>query len=246
MLKRIQQKFFRFLASSHFNPNFFGVFVNPFWLCRRELYSALAELAPRLCGTVLDFGCGSGPYKRLLVNASTYLGLEYDTPENRAHKRADIFYDGLSIPMETGSVDALLATQSLEHIPNPQYIVAEWNRVMRPQGYLLLTVPFMWPEHEMPYDFYRYTTNGLKQLLEANGFEVVQQNKLLCDCRAPAQLFLAWLYDSVDFGRRSTLVQLILCAVCFAPVALFATLLARLLPKNENTYLDNIILAKRK
>ena len=246
MLLSIKKRLRAFVADNQFSPSFLGVFVNPFWLCRRALNASLTTLAPRLSGTVLDFGCGSAPYKTLLVNSTSYVGLEYDTPENRAHKRAELFYDGVNIPLEDAAVDGLLATQSLEHIPNPEHIVAEWGRIIRPEGYLLLTVPFMWPEHEMPYDFYRYTSNGLRNILEQQGFEVVEQSKLLCDCRAPAQLFLAWLYDSLKLGHRSALVQLLLCAGLFAPVALFATAMAAIFPKNANTYLDNIILAKRK
>lgn len=89
----------------------------------------------------------------MLTSVKTYLGIEYDSPENRLHKRADIFYDGQTIPLETGSIDSILSTQSLEHVPNPDHIASEWARVLRPSGLLLLTVPFMWPEHERPYDF---------------------------------------------------------------------------------------------
>ena len=139
----------------------------------------------------------------------------------------------------------MLSTQTLEHVPNPERIVAEWARVLRPGGNLLLTLPFMWPEHEMPYDFQRYTTNGLRAILEKSGFEIIAQERLLCDCRAPAQLFLAWLYDSLRFGSRKSLTQLAMSAILFAPVSLLATLLAAVMPATSNTYLDNLIWAKR-
>lgn len=245
MFNKIKKSIINFANRNTFFPTILGVFTNPFWLCRRALYLALSELAPNLSGTVLDFGCGSGPYRSLLVNCDTYMGLEYDTPENRLHKRADVFYDGHTIPLSDASVQGLLSTQTIEHVPNPQDIIREWARVMASNGTLLMTVPFMWPEHEMPYDFQRYTTNGLRKLLEEAGFEVLEQRKLLNDCRAPAQLFLAWLYDSAGFGQRSFKVQLVLTACLFAPIAILATFLARVCPKTSNTYLDNIILAKR-
>lgn len=62
---------------------------------------------------------------------------------------------------------------------------------------------------------------------------------------APVQLFLAWLYDSLCFGRRSLKVQLVMSIFIFAPVSFIAMGLARLLPRTPHTYLDNIILAKR-
>ncbi|GAB1254834.1 hypothetical protein [Desulfovibrio falkowii] len=97
----------------------------------------------------------------------------------------------------------------------------------------------------MPYDFQRYTTNGLRKLLEENGFEIFKQERLLSDCRAPAQLFLAWLYDTLQLGSRRTSVQLLLAAFLCAPVSLAATALSKITPQNTNTYMDNMVLAKR-
>ena len=230
---------------SQFHPGILGVVCNPFWLCRRALYKAMRVLGPRLEGHVLDFGCGTGPYRDLLTNTCAYSGLEFDSPQNRQCKKADIFYDGTHIPLEDASVDSILSTQTLEHVPNPERIVEEWARVLRPEGQLLLTVPFMWPEHEMPHDFQRYTTNGMRLLLEKTGFAIVHQERLLCDCRAAAQLFQAWLYDVLRLGARGKIVQIALTTLFFAPISLAATALAALAPQNPNSYLDNVILARR-
>ncbi|MBZ2170880.1 class I SAM-dependent methyltransferase [Nitratidesulfovibrio sp. SRB-5] len=245
MLNDTKKALWALVEKNQFHSSFVGAFVNPFWLCRRELFRTLQELAPGLSGTVLDFGCGSGPYRRLLCNASAYIGLEYDTPANRAGKSADIFYDGLTIPLGDSSVDSILSTQTLEHVPNPERITEEWHRVLCPGGRVLLTVPFMWPEHEMPYDYQRYTTNGLRHLLERKGFSILDQRRLLADCRTPAQLLLAWLYDALRFGVRSPKTRLLLTFLLCAPIALLAEGMAVVCPKNMNTYMDNVILAEK-
>jgi SAM-dependent methyltransferase len=245
MMTTVRKRLGAFIAKNQFHPSIAGVWVNPFWLDRRALYKSLCEYAPRLAGAVLDFGCGTGPYRGLLTSATKYTGLEYDSPHNRQHKQADIFYDGITIPLEDGSMDNVLSTQTIEHVSNPDRIVAEWRRILRPGGKLLLTAPFMGPEHEMPYDFQRYTTNGLRNLLEENGFEVLAQERLLCDCRALAQLFLAWLYDVLRLGSRKPITRCILTALLFAPASLAATVLAAVAPVNSNTYLNNMIFAKR-
>lgn len=229
-----------------FSPTWLGIFVNPFWLCRRELALALSDLAPRLTGTVLDFGSGSQPYRPLLKNCSSYVSLEYDTPQNREHKVANIFYDGQSIPVDDNSYDGVLSTQTLEHVPNPDIIVAEWARVLKEGGMLLITMPFMWPEHEMPYDFQRYSSGGLRLLLEKSGFEIVEQRRLLSDCRAPAQLFLAWIFDSILVKCRPKVLRFILIPLLCTPISILATALAAVSPKNSNTYLDNLVLARCK
>jgi SAM-dependent methyltransferase len=227
-----------------FSSTWFGVFVNPFWLCRRELALALSDLAPRLIGTVLDFGSGSQPYRPLLKNCSSYVSLEYDTPQNRERKAANIFYDGKTIPVQDHSYDGILSTQTLEHVPNPDVIVAEWARVLKDGGLLLITMPFMWPEHEMPYDFQRYSSGGLRLLLERSGFEIVEQHRLLSDCRAPAQLFLAWMFDSILVKCRPKVLRFILIPLLCTPISILSSVLAAISPKNPNTYLDNLILAR--
>lgn len=245
MFKRFKRSFIKRFDKNLFYPTLIGVLVNPFWLCRRALAHKLTEYAPRLSGKVLDFGCGSAPYKKLLSQATEYLGLEYDTPENRLHKQANIFYDGITIPLPSNSIGSILSTQTLEHVPNPDQIVSEWFRVLQPGGKLLLTVPCMWPEHEVPYDFQRYTTYGLIKLIKAHGFEVIEHDRLLPDCRAPIQLFQAWLYDVLNLGPRKLVTQCILTMLFFAPLSIFASGLALICPKVDNTYLDNIVLAQR-
>ena len=229
-----------------FSSSWFGIFISPFWICRRELALALGKLAPRLTGSVLDFGAGSQPYRSLLKNCSNYVSLEYDTPQNRERKVANIFYNGKSIPIQANSYDGILSTQTLEHVPNPDVIVAEWARVLRDGGLLLITMPFMWPEHEMPYDYQRYSSGGLRLLLERSGFEIVEQYRLLSDCRAPAQLFLAWIFDAILVKCRPKVLRFLLIPVLCTPISILASLLAAISPRSSNTYLDNLVLARCK
>lgn len=249
MLKYIKLKLRSFIDKNQFSPSFAGLLVNPFWLSRRELSIHFKKYAPALSGAILDFGCGTAPYKQFVKNATSYLGLEYDSDENRKSKSADIFYDGNTIPLNDESIDGIISTQTFEHVPNPAQIVSEWKRILKPDGKLLLTVPFMWPEHEMPNDFLRYTSGGICSLLSKNGFEIMVMERLLCDLRTPAQLFLAYMYDNLSLGSRKLWIQLIAYFCLFAPVSLLSTALAALPlhthTHTHNTYLDNFILARR-
>ena len=56
-------------------------------------------------------------------------------------------------------------------------MLSEINRVCKLNGQLLITVPFVWDEHEVPYDYGRYTSYGLKHVLEIHGFEVIHLDK---------------------------------------------------------------------
>ena len=66
----------------------------------------------------------------------------------RQRGEADYFYDGQSFPFKGGSFDVVLTNQVLEHVFNPDVFLSEIHRVLTPDGVLLLTVPFLWDEHE--------------------------------------------------------------------------------------------------
>lgn len=216
--------------------------VNPFWFARRGLWNAMRLHAPRLEGDVLDVGCGSRPYESL-VRARRYVGLEIDSPDARARARADVYYDGGAFPFESASFDGVLCNQVLEHVFTPDAFVAELARVLRPGGLLLLTVPFAWDEHEQPIDFARYSSFGLRALLERGGFEVVEQGKLGADLSVLFQLLNAYLYKRTV--TRNPWLNLATTLVLMAPVNVVGVIAAKLLPGNPDLYLDNVVLARR-
>ena len=232
-----------YFLSQQFNPGVVGVWLNPFYLARKELYREMAHFAPTLHGRLLDVGCGSKPYQELFYFASGYVGLEYDTPGNRVAKRADYFYDGNTFPFGEMSYDGVICNQVLEHVFNPDQFLQEIARVLKPAGALLLTVPFVWDEHEQPYDYARYSSFGLRSLLERNGFEVVEQRKTNADVRMLFQLVNAYLYK-VLFTTNAK-VNLLICAFVMAPFTLLGIVLGKLLPANPDLYLDQVVLARR-
>lgn len=231
------------LRKQHFDPGSLGWLVNPFYIARRGLRDALTGLLPELRGAVLDVGCGTKPY-RARVPATSYTGLDYDTPARRAAGFADVFYDGGRFPLADESFDGVLCTQVLEHVFNPEEFLREVARVSRPGGTLVLTVPFVWDEHEQPYDFGRYSSFGLKALLERTGFEVVKLEKTPTDARAVAQIVAGWIFKLVV--RRGLRFQQIVQLAIIAPVSGLGLLAAAVLPGNGDFYLDNVVLARRK
>jgi SAM-dependent methyltransferase len=118
---------------------------------------------------LLDVGCGRRPYEPLFAGrVRRYVGADWPSHAERA--RPDLVADALSLPVRSGAVDTLLATEVVEHLPSPDRFLEEAARVLRPGGTLLLTVPFLEPLHEEPRDFYRFTPHGLRVLLERHGF----------------------------------------------------------------------------
>lgn len=157
---------------------------NPYWLSHRTLKASVAALAPSARGLLLDVGVAERPYGALFApHVQRYIGLDYPpvlTDKQPAlwqmleqvRKTVDIFGDGRRLPILPDSVDTVLATEVLEHVPDPDRCLAEFHRVLRSGGRLLLTVPFQEPLHFLPQDYGRFTPGGLEHLLGQAGFAI--------------------------------------------------------------------------
>jgi hypothetical protein len=113
---------------------------------------------------------------------------------------------------------------------------------MTPGARLLLTVPFVWDEHEQPWDYARYSSFGLRALLERHGFRVLHQQKLMADASLLFQLVIAYLHK-VAF-TRSAYVNLLVTALLCSPLSLMGLIAGRLLPKNADLFLDQLVVAE--
>ncbi|MEN9662641.1 MAG: hypothetical protein RL324_1590 [Verrucomicrobiota bacterium] len=238
-----RSRMYRWWWRQQFTPGWPGLLLNPFYFARRGLAEAMQEFFPQLNGSVLDVGCGRKPYRHL-VPATRYVGLDLDTPELRELGEADLFYQGGTIPVAAESFDAVICSQVLEHIFTPAEFLVEIRRVLRPEGLLLLTTPFVWDEHSQPFDFGRYSSFGLRHVLESAGFEMVAQRKTCADGRALVQLAAAYLYKIIHtrhrWVNRGTQLALI------APVSILGGALVWLLPANPDLYLDNVVLVRKR
>lgn len=130
-----------------------------------------------LTGRLLDVGCGQMPFRHLLPANATYTGLDIPAAESFGmQKNADIVeFDGTQIPFPDNHFDAILCTEVLEHAVQPEALIAEMHRVLRPGGSLVLTVPFAARVHHIPYDFHRFTRYRLTQMFAAFGAVEVEE-----------------------------------------------------------------------
>lgn len=141
------------------------------WLIHHYFWVEIEEKAPLFSGRVLDIGCGRKPYWSLIEPyCEQYVGIDMITTLHGLDE-LDVIGSGLNLPFPAECFDVVVSFQVLEHVPEPSQFLAEANRVLKPGGSILLMTPFIWGEHEQPFDFYRYTRFGLKYLLEKAGFE---------------------------------------------------------------------------
>jgi SAM-dependent methyltransferase len=137
------------------------------------LHAWLAEAAlPAARGTLLDYGSGGQPYRALFeTKVSKYVAADVAPTPGRT---LDIVLaPDRPVPLPDGSVDTVLSSQTLEHVPDPAFYLGECRRLLRPGGVLILTAPMQWRHHEAPHDYLRFTRFGLERLLAAAGFALI-------------------------------------------------------------------------
>jgi SAM-dependent methyltransferase len=234
-LKKIYKK-------EQFNPQIIGVFTNPFYFARKGLNKSVIELAKNLEGKLLDVGCGSKPYERA-CSVKEYIGVEIENEANRDNPKVDYFYDGKTLPFEDKSFDSIITNQVFEHVFNPHIFLKEINRVTKIGGQMLMTVPFVWDEHEQPFDYARYSSFGLKHILAEEGFKIIEQRKSNNGITVIFQLLNAYIYKITL--TKYVFLNLLFTLIFMAPINLLGLIFSVILPKNNDLYLDNIILAKK-
>ena len=138
------------------------------FICITLIERSIALLAKNLSGELLDVGCGEQPYAGYFTHVARKRACDF----NRARGNVDFECPADKIPLPDGSLDSILCTEVLEHVPEPAAVWREFNRLLRPGGKVLLATPMYWPGHEEPYDFYRYTDIGLRRLAREAGFTV--------------------------------------------------------------------------
>ena len=163
--------------------SFSGAELNPleYWpgICQRRplkihpAYLSLKNIAEMLnlfvttnninnLSRVLDVGCAHKPYYPFFApTGCNYLG----TDIHDGQFVDAVWQPGGRMPFEDESFDVALSTQVLEHVPDPEHVIAEIHRVLKPGGRLFLSAPFAWEQHDYPNDYWRFSEDGLRKLL---------------------------------------------------------------------------------
>ena len=131
-----------------------------------------AEVSP--AAAVLDAGAGECIY-RPLFSGRRYVAVDRAVGDGTwDYGRLDALADLGRLPFSDACFDWVFCTETLEHLLWPRRALGEIGRVLKGGGRLALTVPFLQAIHQEPHDYFRYTPNGLRLLLEEAGFGEIQ------------------------------------------------------------------------
>jgi SAM-dependent methyltransferase len=170
---------------------------------------------------VLDIGSSAGSYDRRaefgaargsLLRARQYVSLDISPAA-----RPGVVGDGHRLPFPDGSFDVILANNVIEHLHDPVAGVAEMRRVLKPGGQLLYTIPFLYPIHEAPHDYTRFTRFGLARLFRdfasveihaRGGYFSTQAQFVFLLTRAADRLWIGGLLRAIAYPFLWLAVQL--------------------------------------
>lgn len=138
--------------------------------------------------SILDAGAGESVYKKFFSHCN-YKAIDLAVGESRWNY-SNLDYVGFlhEMPIENDIFDAVLCTQVLEHLEWPRESVKEMHRVLKSGGKLYMTVPMAQNEHQIPYDFFRYTSYGLESICKHAGFHDVQTTPF-------GGMWVRWAYE---------------------------------------------------
>ena len=229
-----------------FIVKWYHIFYNPFFLIRNGIENEIKKFALQLEGNLLDFGCGSKPYKQYFTHIQNYVGLDIEqSGHSHKNEQIDVFYDGKTIPFNDNHFDGIFSSEVFEHVFNIDEVLQELKRVLKPNGKLLISCPFAWPEHEVPYDFARYSSFGIKSILQKNGFVILEQKKTGHFFKVIMQYLILYIFFFIP--KKPLIIYYILHQIFVLPFLIVTLLISAILPKfmkRKDLYFNNVVLAQ--
>lgn len=128
-------------------------------------------------GKLIDVGAGESPWKCWLKDETKYTGIDirYSNEFGMSQRNSDvILYDGNTMPLEDKTFDSAICIEVLEHAADPEFLLSEISRVLKPGAILILTVPWSARRHHIPHDYHRFTKERLEILFEKSGFKDIE------------------------------------------------------------------------
>jgi ubiquinone/menaquinone biosynthesis C-methylase UbiE len=189
----------------------------------------------------LDLGCGLKPYALDFYDCN-YIGIDIEVSGRESNlKKTDVYFDGEKIPFGDSTFDGILCTQVLEHVSNLEIILLESKRVLKKDGLMLVTVPFIYREHEQPFDFRRFTSYGLARAFENNGFTIEKINKSFGAIETITMLTNSYISRAIS--SRSKIVFILGYIFIYINTTLGKTL-SRIMPDDEEIYCVLVLRAR--
>ena len=213
------------------------------WIAHSQVIRAVERSGPHVRGRLLDVGCGTMPARKWLAGHFTeYLGVDLADSRYLGDARLTAVARAEQLPFRGGTFDTVLGLSMLTYLTEPQRMIEESWRVLRPGGVLVLEFTQTAPLHDPPHDYFRFTPFGAKWLLERSGFEVLEAIPIGGLWTRVAMSLIAPL-NRLNHGPTRVLTELPV-RLLYVVIQLAGALLDRLFGSREEA-LANLVVARR-
>lgn len=165
---------------------------------------SVIELLPKLNGECLELGAGVHDYSPFAKNTTKYIRSDYQP----TIKDSRVQIDATNIDLPDASFDSIVCMSALEHIERYQLVLSEIWRVLKPGGQLLLNVPWLFPFHGAPNDYFRFSSSALVALLK--DFEILQMEAVGNYWLSQAVFLQRPKWSRLNIHKKTNLVDIIL------------------------------------
>lgn len=143
---------------------------HPQWLLpAQEIAAALKNCN----GTVLDIGSADRWLNSAISPEAYYIAMDYPATAIKMYgTRPDVFADAHELPFADECIDTVACFEVLEHVAKPDVVISQIARVLRPGGTACFSMPFLYPIHDAPHDFQRWTAHRWTHILGEAGLHV--------------------------------------------------------------------------
>lgn len=230
------------IQAAMFRPKYIHVFLNHLFIIRKGIFNYVRHYAKIYGnGNVLDYGCGSKPYRELF-DCNSYVGADVRiSGHDHSNSEIDYYIESNSVPLPNEQFDFILCSEVLEHVDSLNDVLREIHRLLKRDGILLVTTPFIWREHEAPYDFRRLTSFGLVKSMEGAGFEIVDATKLGSASATLFQLFA----EECNIMIKSRVLRILVHFLFFSIPMLILSIISELKNRDSALYLTHAMILRK-
>jgi len=191
---------------------------------------------------VIDIGGGNSPYKDIF-RCKQYISLDIEKRDAKLNVLGDICH----LPIKNNSVDMIVCTEVIEHVSETLRALRELKRVVKPEGYIIITTPFIIGQHETV-DFYRFTSMGLEKLFEDVDLKIIEINKRggIFSCMGSVLTHIPQTLINKDKANPITYGFVFFYLLLLVPISKILLVLDNFDRKKDYTLGFNVLLKKAK
>jgi SAM-dependent methyltransferase len=240
-LGHLYQRFYDTLAGKH--PRQYPWHFQ--WLATYRVHSNVGDAFSRIVlgDRVLDVGCGTSPFRDRLPAGCTYTGMDIEGGTGRPDL---VIVPDEPWPLADNSFDVILCTEVLEHVRDQDLLLGEMRRVLKPGGWLILSVPFLYNEHGLPWDYRRLSVYGLEDIFSPD-YQIETARRRGKVGTVTVSLFLNWIDTSLCLTKAARYAKPFLLPA-WLPFCLLMNVIGLCLDaldRTENFYQNVFMLARR-